>query len=148
MMDYPFKVCRQQKKRAAHASPPYGIVPRKIECVQIFSILSTKLRERRHFGIILIKFRDDAVMKKSPSDISSKKKHLVKAKVKKSSSMQKVQAVEVLESVETELFKTVRAILSKARTVVYATANEEMVKAYWNVGRKRTNRIHRSSVDN
>ena len=50
--------------------------------------------------------------------------------------MQKEQAVEVLESVESELFKTVRAILSKARAVVYTTANEEIVKAYWSIGKE------------
>ena len=75
-------------------------------------------------------------MKKTLQETSSKKKHPTKTKVQKNSSMQKEQAVEVLESIESELLKTVRAILSKARAVVYTTANEEMVKAYWNIGRK------------
>lgn len=75
-------------------------------------------------------------MKKTLSDTSFKKKHQSKAKMRKGSSIEKEQAVEVLESVDSELFKTVRAILSKARAVVYTTANAEMVKAYWNVGRE------------
>ena len=44
--------------------------------------------------------------------------------------------VEVVESVENELFKNVRAILSKARAAVYTAANTAMVEAYWNVGRE------------
>ena len=75
-------------------------------------------------------------MKKTLSDTSFKKKHQSIAKVQKGLPIEKERAVEILESVESELFKTVRAILSKARTVVYTTANEEMVKAYWNVGRE------------
>ena len=45
-------------------------------------------------------------------------------------------AVEVVESVESELFKNVRAILAKARATVYTAANTAMVEAYWNVGRE------------
>ena len=45
-------------------------------------------------------------------------------------------AVEVVESVESELFKSVRAILAKARATVYTAANTAMVEAYWNVGRE------------
>ena len=45
-------------------------------------------------------------------------------------------AVEVVESVENELFKNVRAILAKARAAVYVAANTAMVEAYWNVGRQ------------
>lgn len=44
--------------------------------------------------------------------------------------------IEVVESVENELFKNVRAILSKARAAVYTAANTAMVEAYWNVGRE------------
>ena len=44
--------------------------------------------------------------------------------------------VDVVESVENELFKNVRAILAKARAAVYAAANTAMVEAYWNVGRE------------
>ena len=43
---------------------------------------------------------------------------------------------EVMESVESELFKNVRAILAKARADVYTVANTAMVEAYWNVGRE------------
>ena len=45
-------------------------------------------------------------------------------------------AVEIVESVENELFKNVRLILAKARAVVYTAANTAMVEAYWNVGRE------------
>ena len=45
-------------------------------------------------------------------------------------------AVEIVESVENELFKNVRSILAKARAVVYTAANTAMVEAYWNVGRE------------
>lgn len=45
-------------------------------------------------------------------------------------------AVDVVESVENELFKNVRAIIAKARAVVYTAANTAMVEAYWNVGRE------------
>ena len=45
-------------------------------------------------------------------------------------------ATEVVESVESELFKNVRAILAKARATVYTAANTAMVEAYWNVGRE------------
>ena len=48
----------------------------------------------------------------------------------------KEAAVEVVESVENELFKNVRAILAKARAAVYTAANTAMVEAYWNVGRE------------
>ena len=41
-----------------------------------------------------------------------------------------------VESVESELFKSVRAILAKARATVYTAANTAMVEAYWNVGRE------------
>ena len=44
--------------------------------------------------------------------------------------------VEVVESVEAELYKRVRSYIAKARTKVYAVANKEMVAAYWNVGRE------------
>lgn len=44
--------------------------------------------------------------------------------------------VEVVESVEAELYKRVRSYIAKARTKVYAVANKEMVSAYWNVGRE------------
>ena len=44
--------------------------------------------------------------------------------------------VEVVESVEKELYENVRAYISAARAKVYAVANAEMVKAYWNVGRE------------
>ena len=45
-------------------------------------------------------------------------------------------STEVVESVESELFKNVRAILAKARATVYTAANTAMVEAYWNVGRE------------
>ena len=45
-------------------------------------------------------------------------------------------SAEVVESVESELFKNVRAILAKARATVYTAANTAMVEAYWNVGRE------------
>ena len=44
--------------------------------------------------------------------------------------------VEVVESVEVELYKRVRSYIAKARAKVYAVANKEMVAAYWNVGRE------------
>lgn len=44
--------------------------------------------------------------------------------------------VDVVESVENELFKNVRAIIAKARAAVYTAANTAMVEAYWNVGRE------------
>ena len=44
--------------------------------------------------------------------------------------------VEIVESVEKELYENVRAYISAARAKVYAVANAEMVKAYWNVGRE------------
>ena len=44
--------------------------------------------------------------------------------------------VEVVESVEAELYKRVRSYIAKARAKVYAVANKEMVAAYWNVGRE------------
>ena len=43
--------------------------------------------------------------------------------------------VEVVESVEAELYKRVRSYIAKARAKVYTVANKEMVDAYWNVGR-------------
>ena len=43
---------------------------------------------------------------------------------------------EVVEAVESELFKNVRAILAKARATVYTAANTAMVEAYWNIGRE------------
>lgn len=45
-------------------------------------------------------------------------------------------SVEVVESVETELYAKVRGYIAKARAKVYAVANKEMVVAYWNVGRE------------
>ena len=75
-------------------------------------------------------------MKKSHSQNTPKAKRQTNAKANKALSKQKEQSVEVLESVESELFKNVRTILSKARAAVYATANAEMVKAYWNIGRE------------
>ena len=45
-------------------------------------------------------------------------------------------AIEIVESVEKELYKKVRAYIAAARAKVYTVANEEMVKAYWNVGRE------------
>ena len=45
-------------------------------------------------------------------------------------------AVEIVESVEKELYKKIRAYIAAARTKVYTVANEAMVKAYWNVGRE------------
>lgn len=44
--------------------------------------------------------------------------------------------VEVVESVEADLYKRVRSYIAKARAKVYAVANKEMVAAYWNVGRE------------
>ena len=44
--------------------------------------------------------------------------------------------VEVVESVEAELYKSVRSYIAKARAKVYTVANKEMVAAYWNVGRE------------
>lgn len=44
--------------------------------------------------------------------------------------------VEVIESVEAELYKRVRSYIAKARAKVYAVANKEMVLVYWNVGRE------------
>ena len=44
--------------------------------------------------------------------------------------------VEVVESLEGELFKNVRSILAKARATVYTAANAAMVEAYWKVGRE------------
>lgn len=48
----------------------------------------------------------------------------------------KIESVEVVESVETELYAKVRGYIAKARAKVYAVANREMVVAYWNVGRE------------
>ena len=47
----------------------------------------------------------------------------------------KTASVEVVESVEKELYENVRSILAKARATVYVAANTAMVEAYWNVGR-------------
>ena len=44
--------------------------------------------------------------------------------------------VEIVESVEAELYKSVRSYIAKARAKVYTVANKEMVAAYWNVGRE------------
>ena len=44
--------------------------------------------------------------------------------------------VDVVESVEKELYENVRAYIAAARAKVYTVANEAMVKAYWNVGRE------------
>ena len=61
-----------------------------------------------------------------------------KANVKADSANQtkKKASAEVVEAVESELFKNVRAILAKARATVYTVANTAMVEAYWNVGRE------------
>ena len=48
----------------------------------------------------------------------------------------KTAEVEVLETVEDELYKNVRSIIVKARAKVYAAANTALVKAYWDVGRE------------
>ena len=44
--------------------------------------------------------------------------------------------VEIVESVEKELYENVRAYIAAARAKVYTVANEAMVRAYWNVGRE------------
>lgn len=44
--------------------------------------------------------------------------------------------VEIVESVENELYANVRSILVKARATVYVAANTAMVEAYWNVGKE------------
>lgn len=44
--------------------------------------------------------------------------------------------VEVVESVEAELYGKVRGYVVKARAKVYTVANKEMVEAYWNIGRE------------
>jgi len=46
------------------------------------------------------------------------------------------ESVEIVENVDKELYKNVRAYIAAARTRVYTVANEAMVKAYWNVGRE------------
>lgn len=43
---------------------------------------------------------------------------------------------EVVQSIESELYVTVRSIITKARATVYVAANSAMVEAYWNVGRE------------
>lgn len=43
---------------------------------------------------------------------------------------------EVVQSIESELYVTVRSIIEKARAAVYVAANSAMVEAYWNVGRE------------
>lgn len=59
-----------------------------------------------------------------------------KGAVVKFSKRKKTAEVEVLETVEDELYKNIRSILVKARAKVYATANTALVKAYWDVGRE------------
>lgn len=44
--------------------------------------------------------------------------------------------VEVVDSVENELYTHVRSYIAKARAKVYVAANKAMVEAYWNVGRE------------
>jgi len=48
----------------------------------------------------------------------------------------KASQVEIVDSVESELYSTVRAIITRARSAVYVAANTAMVEAYWNVGRE------------
>lgn len=48
----------------------------------------------------------------------------------------KASQVEIVDSVESELYSTVRAIITRARAAVYVAANTAMVEAYWNVGRE------------
>ena len=48
----------------------------------------------------------------------------------------KIVKVELVEAEEIELYTKVRGYIAKARAKVYAVANTEMVKAYWNVGRE------------
>ena len=43
---------------------------------------------------------------------------------------------EVVQPPEGELYRSVRAIIARARATVYVAANAAMVKAYWNVGRE------------
>jgi hypothetical protein len=57
-------------------------------------------------------------------------------KATKRPSGEKAPAVEVVESVETELYAKVCRYIARARAKVYAVANTEMVVAYWNVGRE------------
>jgi predicted nuclease of restriction endonuclease-like (RecB) superfamily len=57
-------------------------------------------------------------------------------KATKRPSREKAPAVEVVESVETELYAKVCRYIARARAKVYAVANTEMVVAYWNVGRE------------
>ena len=45
-------------------------------------------------------------------------------------------SIEVVDSVDSELYGNVRSIIAKARATVYVTANAAMVDAYWNVGRE------------
>jgi len=60
---------------------------------------------------------------------------MTETELKKCSATRKAP-VEVVESVEAELYKRVRGYIAKARAKVYAVANKEMVLAYWNVGRE------------
>jgi len=48
----------------------------------------------------------------------------------------KRHAVEVVGTVESELYTTVRSIIANARASVYVAANTAMVDAYWNIGRE------------
>lgn len=48
----------------------------------------------------------------------------------------KDRQVEIVASVQSELYATVRTIIAKARASVYVAANAAMVEAYWNVGRE------------
>ena len=43
---------------------------------------------------------------------------------------------EVVQPPEGELYRSVRAIIARARAAVYVVANAAMVEAYWNVGRE------------
>lgn len=48
----------------------------------------------------------------------------------------KKELIEVVPSVEAELYANVRAIIANARASVYVSANAALVEAYWNVGRE------------
>ena len=68
-------------------------------------------------------------------NISRKQKPLARNAAQGVCVVQKA-SVEVVESVETELYAKVRGYIAKARAKVYAVANKAMVVAYWNVGRE------------
>ena len=71
----------------------------------------------------------------SPSDIIEQGFRTMKKARKAKTALIKPD-VEVVESVEAELYKSVRSYIAKARAKVYTVANKEMVAAYWNVGRE------------